>query len=93
MTAGTDWVQIATTLIGILGTIVPAVWMLSSKIQGLSGDLRANAARVEEKINSLERVMAMDRELLKEAMAQQDDLRERLAVTEVHVHDLRKKAN
>ena len=89
----TDWVQIASTLIGILGTIVPAVWLLSSKIQGLSGDLRANAARVEEKISSLERMMTIDRELLKEAMAQQDDLRERLAVTEVHVHDLRKKAN
>jgi len=89
----TDWVQIASTLIGILGTIVPAVWLLSSKIQGLSGDLRANAARVEEKISSLERMMAIDRELLKEAMAQQDDLRERLAVTEVHVHDLRRKTS
>jgi hypothetical protein len=82
--------QVLSTVISVLASVVPAVWFLSSRIQGLSGEFKAQSARVEEKINGLEKMMDMQQSMLKEAMSEQDTLRERLAVAEVQLSDVRK---
>jgi hypothetical protein len=84
-----DWVQITSIVVSVTASIIPAIWFLSAKIQGLSGELRANAVRVEEKVASIQYLLGMYQVMLKEAMAEQEKLRERVAVTEARVEELR----
>tara|TARA_Y100000310_G_C20700519_1_gene829362 strand:+ start:5070 stop:5354 length:285 start_codon:yes stop_codon:yes gene_type:complete len=86
-----DLTQILSIVVSVIAVIVPAIWYLSTKIQGLSGELRANAVRVEEKIASVQHLLGLHQDMLKEAMSEQDNFRERLAIAEVHVQELRTK--
>ncbi|MAP22569.1 MAG: hypothetical protein CL582_16700 [Alteromonadaceae bacterium] len=88
-----DWVQVLPIVLSVTASIIPAIWFLSAKIQGLSGELRANAVRIEEKVSSIQHLLSLHQDMLKEAMSEQDRLRERVAVTEVHVQELRTRAS
>lgn len=86
-----NWVQIVTVFVTVVSTIVPAIWFLSTRIQSLSGEVRINTTRIEEKLSSVQEMHTMHREMLKEAIAEQENFRERLAVAEVQVKELRAK--
>jgi len=86
-----NWVQIITIFITVVGTIVPAIWFLSTRIQALAGEVSINTTRIEEKLNSMQEMHSLHREMLKEAIAEQENFRERLAIAEVQVKDLRAK--
>jgi len=88
-----DWVQVLSIVLSVTASIIPAIWFLSAKIQGLSGELRANAVRVEEKVSNIQHLISLHQDMLKEAMSEQDKLRERVAVAEVHVQELRTRAS
>lgn len=91
MSDASNWVQIVTIFITVVSTIVPAIWFLSTRIQSLSGEVRINTTRIEEKLASVQEMHILHREMLKEAIAEQENFRERLAVAEVQVQELRAK--
>lgn len=91
MSGSSDWAQILSIVLSVTASIIPAIWFLSTKIQGLAGELRATAVRAEEQTRNLKEMILMQQSLLKEAMTEQDNFRERLAIAEVHVKELRSK--
>jgi len=91
MSGSTEWVQILAIVISVSASIIPAIWFLSTKIQSLSGELRTNAARIDTQLDNIQHLHGLHREMLKEAMDELDNFRERLAIAEVHVQELRTK--
>lgn len=77
--------NLVSIIISVLGTMVPAVWFLSTKIQRLHGMLDAHWARIEEKIANLERQMTDMGTQLAESRRDANDLRERLVVVETRM--------
>ena len=77
-----DSLQIISTVISVLGPLIPAIWFLSSKIQKLHGALSSHTVKMEEKISNLERQMNDVSAQLAEARKDTNDLRERVVILE-----------
>lgn len=80
-----DLSQVIPIALSVLTTIIPAVWVLSTKIQKLHGALNAHSARIEEKISNLERQMNDVSQQLSDARKETNDLRERVVVVETRL--------
>ena len=91
MSGSSDWAQILSIVLSVSASIIPAIWFLSTKIQSLSGELRANAVGVKAQLAHVEQLHEIHRTMLKEALNELDHFRERLAIAEVHVAELRTK--
>ena len=85
-------VQLTTSFASVLAAVIPAVWLLSSKIQAMSGKLHAHAVQLQgqsdkiaAQIENLDRQVADISRQLSEARQETNELRERLVRVETQI--------
>lgn len=69
-------------MLSVLGSVVPAVWILSSKIQKLQGSLDTHSAKLTQQMSNIERRVDVLSTQLQNIETRHDDLKERVVVVE-----------
>ena len=75
-------VNILSTILSVLGSIIPAIWFLSTKIQKLHGTFETQSSMLSEKISNLERQVRDISTQMNDVRKEGNELRERLVVVE-----------
>lgn len=71
-----DSFSLIAQIIGSVGSVIAAVWFLSSRIQSLEGHLDTAVARMEQRLETFSTTMAHQSQLLEETRSSRDRIRE-----------------
>lgn len=77
-----DPITTVTTIISVLGAIIPAVWYLSTRLQRLQGSFDTHSTKIEEKISNLEQGLSSINKQVIKTHEEMNELRERVVVLE-----------
>ena len=77
-----DPISTVTTIISVLGAIIPAVWYLSTRLQRLQGSFDTHSTKIEEKISNLEQGLSSINKQVIKTHEEMNELRERVVVLE-----------
>jgi len=77
-----DPMTTVTTIISVLGALIPAVWYLSTRLQRLQGSFDTHSTKIEEKISNLEQGLASINKQVLKTHEEMNELRERVVVLE-----------
>ena len=80
-----DSLKIITTIVTVLGSLIPAVWFLSTKLQQLRGSFEAHSVKIEEKISNLEQSVCNVNKQVMKTHEDLNELRERVVRIETRL--------
>lgn len=71
-----------TIILSVITSLIPAVWILSSKIQKLQGSLDTHSAKLVQQMDNIEKRVDVMSTQLHNIESRHDDLKERVVVVE-----------
>ena len=80
-----DPLKIVTTIASVLGSLIPAVWFLTTRLQQLRGSFESHSAKIEEKISNLEQSVCNVNKQVMKTHEDLNELRERVVRIETRI--------